>query len=176
MPAQIALHKTVRLGTVRTYIGDTSVFCKIDFDGCRLSIIGVEGPKLNGDAVGSCGQIVMHLLGHEKIITPAPGWTHAMIAQFLTVWDRWHLNDMRAGSPAQHAWLESNPIDPKDCAYPESHYDVASARLAAAGLNPDPNFNGGYRYGSGWLSEEVPAEVIDWLRGLPDTDAQPAWV
>lgn len=35
---------------------------------------------------------------------------------------------------------------------------------------------GGPAYGSGWFKEEVPADVIEFLKSLPDTDKQPAWV
>lgn len=77
-------------------------------------------------------------------------------ARMVEVWKRWHLNDMRAGSPAQEQWLKEHPIDPAEYAYPKSHYEVASAKLAAAGLNPD----NGYKYGSAWLREELPADVI----------------
>jgi hypothetical protein len=38
-------------------------------------------------------------------------------------------------------------------------------------LRPD-----GPGYGSAWYFHEVPAEVIDFLRSLPDTDINPAWV
>lgn len=31
-------------------------------------------------------------------------------------------------------------------------------------------------YGSAWFREEVPAEVLAFLRGLPNTDRKPAWV
>ena len=34
----------------------------------------------------------------------------------------------------------------------------------------------GYKYGSAWLKEEVPQEVIDWLFALPDATVTPAWV
>lgn len=34
----------------------------------------------------------------------------------------------------------------------------------------------GHKYGSGRLKEEVPADVLDWLRSLPDTTRKPAWV
>ena len=34
----------------------------------------------------------------------------------------------------------------------------------------------GYKYGNGWNRVEVPQEVIDWLKALPDTDREPAWV
>jgi hypothetical protein len=34
----------------------------------------------------------------------------------------------------------------------------------------------GYKYGTTWLKEDVPQDVIDWLFALPDADHQPAWV
>lgn len=34
----------------------------------------------------------------------------------------------------------------------------------------------GYKYGTKWLHEDVPADVLDFLAALPDTDRTPAWV
>ena len=34
----------------------------------------------------------------------------------------------------------------------------------------------GYKYGTSWIKEEVPQEIIDWLFALPTTKTQPAWV
>ena len=34
----------------------------------------------------------------------------------------------------------------------------------------------GYKYGSEWRKEEVPAEVLAWLAARPDADHAPAWV
>ena len=34
----------------------------------------------------------------------------------------------------------------------------------------------GYRYGTAWIKEDVPQEVIDWLFALPDARTRPAWV
>lgn len=34
----------------------------------------------------------------------------------------------------------------------------------------------GYKYGTSWLKEDVPQEIIDWLFALPTTKTQPAWV
>jgi len=34
----------------------------------------------------------------------------------------------------------------------------------------------GYRYGSQWLWEEIPVEVIEFLESLPETEVQPVWV
>lgn len=166
--------KVVRLGVQRpawTKKGfDT--FCKIEFTEGRLSITGVEGPLPSGNARGSCGQIDMHLKA-EHIVCFAPGWDRAKVAKFLKVWGRYHLNDMKAGSAVQEEYLRANPITAEETAYPKSHYEVACSRLAAAGLNPDPE---GYKYGSAWNREEVPEEVLQFLASLPDTDKRPAWV
>jgi len=34
----------------------------------------------------------------------------------------------------------------------------------------------GYKYGSAWLREDVPADVLAWIESRPDTDKNPAWV
>lgn len=81
----------------------------------------------------------------------------AKAQRMRAIWERWHLNDMRPGSQVQEDWLRANPIDPKEYAYPKSHYEVAGVKLAAVGLNPDPD---GYKYGHAWKREEIPAEVI----------------
>lgn len=157
------LNKVVRIG-VGPY---GSVFCRITFQGGSLSITGVEGPMRNGDAKGSSGQIVMSPWEVEEY---APGWNSEKEKQFREVWERWHLNDLKAGSAVQEAYLREHPIQFK---YPETHYGKACSVLSEAGLNPDSD---GYRYGSDWKFEEIPAEVIEWLAGLPDTDVTPTWV
>lgn len=251
--------KTVRLGTVeimrdagvrRGHVpGACSVFCKIEFsaDG-RLSVSGVEGPLRNGDALGACGQIVMHLLEKPELITPAaPEWDAAGILRFLQCWDRWHLNDMRAACEHQRAagWLDvageevklyyfrrtteaskahkaaedraiaalragethtPSPADSRIASLPYSftthdpataapEYEPATSLHAGhrgpsevkrlGWLREDEHPRGilskacpacGYKYGSAWLREEVPADVLAYLRGLPDTDRAPTWI
>lgn len=34
----------------------------------------------------------------------------------------------------------------------------------------------GYKYGTKWIKEDVPQEIIDWLFNLPETRIKPAWV
>lgn len=172
------MKKTIRIGTIPNYNGRAlDMFAKIEASEGRLSISGVIGPKRNGDADGSCGQFIMsfkeyHHHGHDSItnITPASGWDAETVKRFFDAWDRWHLNDMKAGSVVQEEFLRRNPVV---AVYPESHYTKASEALAAAGLNPDSD---GYKYGSAWKREDVPADVIEFLAGLPDTDKVPAWV
>lgn len=150
-----------------------STFIKVVFDGARLSMTGVEGPQANGNCHGSCGQINMH---EWAISAYAPGIDAATVKRIREVWEAWHLNDMQAGSPRQMAHLAANPVE---WTYPESHYVKACEALTAAGINPDQDhlLNGKpYRYGSAWLTVAVPDDVLAFLRSLPDTDIQPAWV
>ena len=175
--------KTVRLGTIpQRWQGDgegrrMSVFCKVEFSDGRLSISGVEGPLASGNALGGCGQIDMHLPQVPAALwTFAEGWNADLLARFLAVWGEWHLNDLTAGSPRQMAYLKAHPVS---ATYPESHYEKAKAALEAAGLQPDAeHLRDGkpYSYGSAWLRTEVPADVLDFLRALPDADREPAWV
>lgn len=164
------IRKTVRPGSIRPLWGQSSrvdVFCKIEFDGERLSITGVEGPMPSGNARGSCGQIdggyahrdpADNDPRYDSPIGPedfsfAHGWTADLWFDFLDVWKRWHLNDMRAECEHQRARGETYSTHPSaEC--------------------PDC----GYRLGSAWLHEDVPADVLDFLELIPETDRTPAWV
>ena len=230
--------KIVRLGMREIYKDKrASVYCKIEFDGKKLSISGVEGPLRGGNAIGSCGQIDMHL-GVGADITPAPEWTSDKIAAFLAIWERWHLNDMRAGCEHQRAawepekkltlvtWrLTSDALTQQTKVkrevdemirehgsldklapwthmiykapfeitlpagsrfdYDELYKEHKREEKTAGWVYPSEHPEGlltkpcdvcGYKYGSAWLHEDVPADVITWLFALPDTDVQPAWV
>jgi len=163
-----AFTKVVRVGRTRQ---EGSVYAKIVFNGNNLSITGVIGPKRNGDALGSFGQIVMSAW---DIVEYAPGWSNEITEQFRAVWDEWHLSDMCAGSPKQSQYLKDHPVTDR-----LNYFTKACEALAAAGLNPDPSYlhNGKpYRYGSAWLSKDVPESVLAFLAGLPDADSEPAWV
>lgn len=243
--------KIVRVGSsVVNYNGrerSADVFCEIEyrFDG-RLSITGVEGPLRNGDSLGAFGQIVT---SDWNLVTYAPGWDAERVAEFRRIWERWHLNDMRAGCEHQRAnwpdpttkveivtykltsdtlqrlarikervmadlkkprgmWprgeeqgaeavindserdLLSLPYETTqapDADGPGSGcYEVAKRETKAIGwVKPSEHPQGllckaceecGYKYGSQWLREDVPAEVLSWLRALPDADVQPPWV
>jgi len=77
------------------------------------------------------------------------------VQRIVEVWKRWHLNDMRAGSPAQEEWLRE---------YGRGRdYTETLERLANVGLAWDNDVDGypdGYKYGSAWLTEELPDEII----------------
>lgn len=163
--------KTIRLATTSAYGSPCSVFCSIKFTDGKLSITGVEGPMKNGNCRGGAGQIVM-LLTDDKTLSPVNGIDTATMQSFLSVWNRWHLNDLRAGDAEQEQFLREKPLQKDAYAYPKDYFTAASEYLAANGLNP----HNGYKYGHAWKREEVPAEVVQFLQSLPDTDIVPAWV
>lgn len=175
------MKKVIRLGKAN---GVGSVFCEIEITDGKLSITGVEGPMKNGDARGSCGQI-----SQPKLTEYAPGWTEGEVSNFFNVWRRWHLNDMRAGCEHQRkmGWDKipidpSKPLDAYGKHFPGQSMD--SWNMATwirkeehlCGLMCEPCPECGYKYGSQWLREELPADVVKYLESLPETDIQPAWV
>lgn len=165
--------KVVHIGTTEEDNRFARVFCRIKYEHERLSICGVVGPLPSGDALGSCGQIKVGELEFTKF---AEGWNQQKVEMLQTIWDKYHLNNLIAGSPAQELYLDNNPISDH-----MNHYDIAVERLTAAGLNPDPNYQNPmtgeqYRYGSAWLRKEVPEWALQWLSELPNTDVEPAWV
>lgn len=123
--------------------------------GMELSITAVEGPMKNGDCRGSAGQRLEAL---DRLTNLYLDWTPEMVTRLGVEWERWHLNRMRAGTAAQMAFLRT-----ADIGLGGDRYAATLDALTTAGLNPD----NGYVYGSAWLSEEVPTDVIEWLSGLP---------
>lgn len=75
-------------GSTRT----ARAYACIKYENGKLSISGVIGPLSNGNCRGSCGQCSEEIAAG----TPAEGWTAEMLEKFIAIWDRWHLNDMRA--------------------------------------------------------------------------------
>lgn len=147
------------------------VFVKFTIDGKhgRLSFTGVEGPRDTGNAFGACGQIDL-----DNIDRLGDGWDWEQFAKLRKLWKRWHLNDMRAGSPAQEAYLRSHPIDSAmQASNGGGYYMAACAILTRAGLDPDMELMHNrkhYSYGCDWLSEAIPDGVFKVLHSLPECD------
>ena len=152
----------------------------------RLSFTGVEGPLRSSDARNNRGQI---RLDPDEFESFAAGWDAERVARLRGLWARWNLNDMRAGCEHQRAekWHE-RPIDPEE---PVGAYGLFFAGQSQPtwnmlvwvhrhehpeGLLCEPCPTCGYRYGTAWLYEEVPEEVLRELASLPPTDVEPAWI
>ena len=153
-----------------------NAFCKIEYNESegRLSITGVIAPTRNGNALGSAGQCVDEIRGG----TPTDDWNKEMLNKFCDIWDRWHLNDLRPYCNHQKE-LGWNIIASKKV-------NISTHETKSLGwLRPDEHPEGiltkpcpvcGYKYGTAWLKEEVPEDVIKWLSDLPETKITPAWV
>lgn len=129
--------------------GAKSADIDIDLKNGRLSISGVvyEGKKLlksekNLICAGQCQDEARDLIG-EKL---------------FQVWERWHLNDMRAGTPAQENALS----EVKHTFNRINWYEQACDYLKCKGLLVDD----GHRYGTAWLTEALPQDVVQYLESL----------
>ena len=168
-------HKVLFIG----YGPHGRIFCEVELRPHRsgiteLSITGVEGPLSNGNCRGSCGQIRSEIMeaAVQNRIRYAEGWSFLKVDEFLQVWERWHLNCLQAGSPRQRAYLESKGLN-------NVGYETACDALKEAGLLIDEEYlhNGHpYKYGHAWLQEELPEEVLAFVKALPETTVKPAWV
>lgn len=249
-----AFKKTVHIGDVFIYTIRKKewvpVFVTIEYrdekDGkLVLSLTGVEGPTNDGNAYGGCGQIAMHFEAHEEVFRPAPGYSRETVETLLAYWDRWHLNDMRAGCEHQREnWdtdkkltiyhyklkiehlLAQNKLKDRvmdevkrsgsctplteeeqvlinlpysvksatkdELVWPSSHllldhYELEKTETVMAvhtrhdefqeGLLCKPCEVCGYKLGSTWLYEQVPDEVLEFLKNLPSGTAKipPVW-
>lgn len=214
----------------------SSVFVKVERrDDGQLSIIGVIGPKKNGDCLGSCGQIVDEL---SEITEFSEEWDVSKVARLAELWNRWHLNNMRPGCPHQRDWPTTEPLEVMEYTtsgtktpdvavlirmnrateleierhaqaesvyhkftvgssdpYPEARLKLlldegylapwkTKSKTAGwvypyqhpKGLLAKPCPVCGYKYGTAWLKEVVPQEVIDELFSMPASTTTPAWV
>jgi len=125
-------------------------------------------------------------MGGIEVKDFADGWDRSQLRLFAEVWERWHLNDMNAGTPQQMALVREMDEDlnhkypdlkgaPHAKAHAEgfdSYYTMVCNHLKTRGLI----YDGSFEYGTAWLYEEVPAKVLGFLAGLPDSPVQPAWV
>lgn len=96
--------------------------------------------SISGSYNGGAGQIVDTLKKLDTVAIPKQD-----LQDLIEIWERWHLNDLRAGCVHQK---------PMEVSYdhPEyEHYKWLNNKRC-------PN---GYKWGTAWLIEEIPHEVID---------------
>lgn len=69
--------------------------------------------------------------------------------------------------------------------YTGDHYNKPSEEKTAGWVHPEEHPEGllckpcpvcGYKYGSEWRKEKLPAKVVAFLKSLPETTVTPAWV
>ena len=157
------------------------IFIQIKYKNKKLSITGVEGPLINGNCTGSCGQILSVL---KSNLVFAKKWNTQKALKLYSVWDKWHLNNMQAGCIHQRkANWEAKRIDPKELKNLNVHKDKNG--IYAIWVTPKEHTQGllgvkcptcGYKYGSAWLHMDVPESILVWLQNLPESNIIPAWI
>jgi len=170
--------RAMTLGTVPYYDGTRStVTVDIQWTGERLSITGNE---MHGRACVGGGQ------NSDTAAQARPRaedrHTRHDIRRLVAIWDRWHLNDMRAGCEHQRAqgW-HLQRIDPRK---PSDTYAIHHPGQSRESWNllqwvyPSEVPGGlmgvacptcGYRHGTAWQTEEVPTSVLVTLREITKT-------
>jgi len=83
--------------------------------------------------------------------------TNLLLSQIFKVWKRYHLNDMKAGTPDQESAINEWE---KDHRY---EYGEACDHLESIDLINDD----GYRYGSKWLYSPIPQLILDKINQWP---------
>lgn len=137
---------------------EAQVVATVKFTNGKFTIIGDVGPK----GRYGCGQI----LSVRSRIFKSP-YTDGQLDFFFKIWKDWHLNDMRAGCEHQRAlgwdkiklddageWVQSNM----------AMWTTEDQHEKGVLSKPCPVC--GYKYGSQWLFEEVPAWVIEFIKSL----------
>lgn len=100
-------------------------------------------------------------------------------AEAYDLWSKYHLNDMRAGTPEQQAAIKEWKAQGHKYSYDDACdylkeiglYEVPISTIDVK-ANPylaDKDPNSTYKYGHGWLKEEVPEEDVPRIESLVKT-------
>ena len=107
----------------------------------ELSISGLSVLKHQSRVSGG-GQNVDEV---RRVVEPAEGWTRAELRRLTEIWDRWHLNGMKAG-----------------CAHMPMNAWVGKTKCPVQAA--DPEIKKPYVHGSSWLVEPLPEDVVRQVR------------
>lgn len=167
------LKRTITIGRTK-HGGIVEITAALSADG-RFSAQGSVWNHVHSD-ITSGGQNLDHIA--EEVAQWVAGGREAL-ATVRAWWQRWHLNDMRAGCEHQRAggWAE-RPIDPSKPLnsygkhFPGQRQDSWNMLTWVPrgehpeGLLSHPCPTCGYKYGSQWLKEEIPADVQANMRAF----------
>ena len=133
--------------------GTKKVYVDITYDSEK------ECLSIAGWMSGSCGQGIKEYLS-EEYVRPLEGFSIKDIKAIRSIWERWHLNNFRAGTPKQEEFIRQ---------WKHTHiYDYLHACKALEEANL--LYDNGYKYGTSWLKEKVPLSVLKYLFSLPSIE------
>jgi hypothetical protein len=139
-------------------------FGKIDYNhsgrrNCKVTIEVELRPTEHGTELSICGNIWnpretdIYSCG-QNIDTIAEYIHSPKMRRIKEIWEQWHLNGMRAGTPIQEKAVKEwrNKTNNHSFAYTEICEYLKSINLYEVD---------GYKYGSAWLMEPLPQDIID---------------
>jgi hypothetical protein len=141
--------------------------------GPELSIVAELRHDQSWAGGGQCLDAVRGVLDRGEL---APGIRAVDVRRLLDLWERWHLNGMRAGCEHQRAagW-DKRPIDPDQPLDSYGHFAAGASGPTwnmltwvrrtehPHGLMCEPCWVCGYKYGTAWLYEALPDDVVPFL-------------
>lgn len=148
-------------------------FGKVDFNErgrkTHRVTIDIDAQEKNGHTIFSACGNVWNTRGTDVVMA---GQCLDEIAQFRgemknvelfdfihSIWKEYHLNDMRPGTPEQEQAV-------KEWKAQGNHYDYTEVceMLKARGLYEVEHEGKPYKYGHGWIVQEIPADVLMQMR------------
>lgn len=127
----------------------------------KLETLSISGSiwNANHSDITNGGQIndTLRKLLNDGKLTPV-NMSKEEFRKLLDVWDRWHLNDLRAGTPRQLEMIDKHISEEQYKSY-DGHYEKALQILSDYNLKRD----GYYEYGTAWLYEPLPQDVITFI-------------
>lgn len=115
--------------------------------------------SISGHWCGMAGQIRPAIRENMGRVTSwSDGWTAEKLSKLLDIWEQWHLNDVRAGTPEQRKILK----DVEKQRGSSLNYEQACSELQIHGMY---NHNG-HLYGAEWLFEQLPEDVVAFVMAL----------
>lgn len=134
-----------------------------EFDYYELGISATIWNCRHTDCVVA-GQCLDEILEYARDLTPAKV---ALFYVLYSLWKRWHLNDLHAGTPIQEAAIKAW----KACGNKYSYVDACDFlkeidlyEVPFIGKTIGKMYNGElYKYGHGWVIEDLPDDVVQTI-------------
>ena len=156
---QVVKELNVRICHMTNDVGRRAALYPLDL---RITLYQVEkGPALaiSGNWCGMAGQIHADIRENmHRVAMWHDGWTAEKLSKLLEVWERWHLNDKCAGTPEQREIIKNAEKQRGSRLY----YEQACRELQICGMYK----HNGYVYGTDWLYEELPEDVVAFIMSL----------
>lgn len=144
-------------------------FGKIDFNntGKKINEVEIE-VSFENDRLSICGSVWNSkktdiIMGGQCLDSLKPFFKHNKKFNYLfTIWNEYHLNDMKAGSPLQEAFIKNLNLKQYD-------YESVCKELKNAGLLIDESYihnDKPYQYGTAWLFNPIPDSVKNYIQTI----------